>query len=158
MDQKTKEAIGHLQIIRTWNEVGAAYAYDEQDKKEKRKTVHWVDDALAILNEKEEIVKLRPVAKFLAKYATPPIKSPLSTYGSCEKAWEAVLRLASEDEHYNKDTCSDCRRFIGGGDWNLCCQGKHDLCYRDTPACDEFDSRWKLDESPNGKEKNPSSR
>lgn len=156
MNQKIKDAIGHLRIIHTWNKVGLAHSHDQQDRKERLRTLEWVDEALAIMDEKEETVKLRPVAKFLAKYATPPIKSPLALYGTCEKAWEAVLRLVSEDEHYNKDTCSDCRRFIGGGDWNLCCQGKHDLCYRDTPACDEFDSRWKWHEDPDGKEKNPS--
>ena len=140
-----KKVIDHLQIIRTWAKVNPNYGkgFDLEDC---RKTVEWIDDALAILksaNDHEETVKLRPVTKFLAKYATPPIKSPLSVYGSCEKAWEAVLRLASEDEHYNQLTCSDCKRFIGGGDWNLCCEGKYDLCYRDTKACDEFETRWK---------------
>ena len=135
-----EKVIGHLQIIRTWNEVGKAYSHDEMDKKEKASTVEWIDDALELL--KEEPVKLRPVAKFLAKYATPPIKDSLSLYGSCEKAWEAVLRLASEDEHYNQLTCSDCKNFIGACDWNLCCKVDPGLCYRETKACEKFETRW----------------
>lgn len=41
-------------------------------------------------------------------------------------------------------TCKDCTHFIGGGDWNLCCDLSHDgypfgfLCYEDTPACEKF--------------------
>ena len=142
MNQKIKDAIGHLRIIHTWNKVGLAYSHDQQDRKERLRTLEWVDEALAILDEKEGTVKLRPVAKFLAKYATPPIKDPLSLYGSCEKAWEAVLRLASEDEHYNQLTCSDCKNFIGAGDWNLCCKVDPGLCYRETKACEKFETRW----------------
>lgn len=48
-----EKVIGHLQIIRTWNEVGKAYAFDESDKKEKAKTVEWIDDALELLKEQE---------------------------------------------------------------------------------------------------------
>ena len=35
-------------------------------------------------------------------------------------------------------TCKDCIYFLGCGDWNLCCKIKYDLCYEDTPACDDF--------------------
>ena len=48
-----EKVIDHLLIIRTWNEVGKAYAYDEMDKKEKAKTVEWIDDALELLKEQE---------------------------------------------------------------------------------------------------------
>lgn len=34
--------------------------------------------------------------------------------------------------------CAECQRFIGGGDWGLCCRIKYDLCYETTPACAEF--------------------
>ena len=50
-----KKVINHLLIIRTWNEVGKAYAYDEMDKKEKAKTVEWIDDTLELLKEQEPV-------------------------------------------------------------------------------------------------------
>ena len=54
-----EKVIDHLLIIRTWNEVGKAYAYDEMDKKEKTKTVEWIDDALELLKEQEAREKNR---------------------------------------------------------------------------------------------------
>lgn len=44
-------------------------------------------------------------------------------------------------------TCKDCKKFIGGGDWNLCCMVHHGkypfgfLCYEDTPVCEEFEEK-----------------
>ena len=55
-----EEVIDHLLIIRTWNEVGKAYAYDEMDKKEKAKTVEWIDDALKLLKEQEAVEPIPP--------------------------------------------------------------------------------------------------
>ena len=49
--------------------------------------------------------------------------------------------------------CGNCIHYLGGGDWNLCCDVKHPtpmeksfsltfyaghLCYEDTLACDMF--------------------
>ena len=51
-----EKVIDHLLIIRTWNEVGKAYAYDEMDKKEKAKTVEWIDDALELLKEQQKLI------------------------------------------------------------------------------------------------------
>ena len=42
--------------------------------------------------------------------------------------------------------CGECTKFLGMGDWDLCCKEKHDpkeyplgfLCYEDSPACDKF--------------------
>ena len=40
--------------------------------------------------------------------------------------------------------CGSCEHFIGGGDWNLCCDLPHEdypcgfLCYKDTVACDQY--------------------
>ena len=51
-----RKVICHLQIIRTWNEVGKAYAYDEMDKKEKAKTVEWIDDTLKLLEEQQKLI------------------------------------------------------------------------------------------------------
>lgn len=36
-------------------------------------------------------------------------------------------------------TCVSCKHFIGGGDWNLCCDLMYELCYRNTPACDKYE-------------------
>lgn len=49
-----EKVIDHLLIIRIWNEVGKAYAYDEMDKHEKAKTVEWIDDTLKLLKEQDE--------------------------------------------------------------------------------------------------------
>ena len=35
-------------------------------------------------------------------------------------------------------TCESCEHYIGGGDWNLCCQLKYGLCYKDTEACHKY--------------------
>jgi len=51
-----EKVIGHLLIIRTWNEVGKAYAHDEMDKREKAKTVEWIDETLEMLKEQEPIL------------------------------------------------------------------------------------------------------
>ena len=43
------------------------------------------------------------------------------------------------------DRCGTCRHFIGGGDWNLCCDLPHPdypcgfLCYADTLACEKYE-------------------
>ena len=50
--------------------------------------------------------------------------------------------------------CGECTKFLGIGDWDLCCKEKHDskeyllglLCYEDTPACDKFKPIDKLTE------------
>lgn len=47
------------------------------------------------------------------------------------------------------NTCKDCKYFIGGGDWNLCCSNPPlnqvgwtgFLCYPDTEACENFEER-----------------
>lgn len=38
------------------------------------------------------------------------------------------------------ETCKDCKHYIGGGNFNLCCNLKYNLCYEDTPACNDFDT------------------
>lgn len=55
MNDRNK-VICHLQIIRTWNEVGKAYACNEMDKKEKAKTVEWIDDTLKLLEEQQKLI------------------------------------------------------------------------------------------------------
>lgn len=39
-----------------------------------------------------------------------------------------------------KPTCAACANFLGGGDWGLCCKVSYDLCYQDSPACENFKS------------------
>ena len=42
--------------------------------------------------------------------------------------------------------CGTCQHYIGGGDWNLCCDLPHEdcpcgfLCYEDTEACKDYKS------------------
>ncbi len=36
------------------------------------------------------------------------------------------------------ETCGSCKHYIGGGDWNLCCDLKYDLCYRFDEACEYY--------------------
>lgn len=42
------------------------------------------------------------------------------------------------------ERCGTCKHFIGGGDWNLCCDLPHPdypcgfLCYEDTVACKDY--------------------
>ncbi len=52
--------------------------------------------------------------------------------------------------------CGNCAHYLGGGDWNLCCDVHHPtpmeksfgltfyaghLCYEDTLACDMFEEK-----------------
>ncbi len=37
------------------------------------------------------------------------------------------------------NACGSCKHFIGGGDWNLCCDIKYDLCSAGTRACDDYE-------------------
>lgn len=43
------------------------------------------------------------------------------------------------------ETCGTCKHYIGGGDWNLCCDLKHEgypcgfLCYSYTEACEKYE-------------------
>lgn len=50
-----------------------------------------------------------------------------------------LLLYEYEMEQYNTDTCSTCKNFIGGGDWDLCCSIKHELCYKNTPKCENYE-------------------
>ena len=35
--------------------------------------------------------------------------------------------------------CYQCKHFLGGGDWCLCCDLKYDLCYKSSNACSKFE-------------------
>lgn len=37
--------------------------------------------------------------------------------------------------------CSECKHFIGAGDWNLCCDLKYGLTYEYTKACEHFEPK-----------------
>ena len=43
------------------------------------------------------------------------------------------------------ERCDTCKHFIGGGDWNLCCDLPHPdypcgfLCYENTVACKGYE-------------------
>ena len=48
--------------------------------------------------------------------------------------------------------CADCKNFIGGGDWSLCCKNPPEdqvgwccfLCYEDTEACQNFKPKSRI--------------
>ena len=44
-------------------------------------------------------------------------------------------------------TCGQCKYFTGAGDWNLCCDIRRDLCYKETPACGLFEEVQEYKES-----------
>ena len=90
-----EKVIDHLLIIRTWNEVGKAYAYDEMDKKEKAKTVEWIDDALELLKEQKSV---KP------KQRNPHLGAWWYECGNCDTA-------ISPSDNY----CRGCGRVI---DWS----------------------------------------
>ena len=56
----------------------------------------------------------------------------------------------------SNQVCCNCTHYMGGGDWNLCCDIEHPtrwekmagvtypfghLCYEDTHACDAFEPK-----------------
>ena len=53
------------------------------------------------------------------------------------------------DKENNGTVCETCKHFIGGGDWNLCCDLPHPeypcgfLCYESTPACNQYEIKNK---------------
>ena len=53
---------------------------------------------------------------------------------------EAGVAVDKHSKH-----CYQCEHFIGGGDWNLCCGIKGDLCYKNTVACEDFKEKEKND-------------
>lgn len=44
-------------------------------------------------------------------------------------------------------TCGNCKKFIGGGDWNLCCREHHEvyplgfICYKDSGICEKYEGK-----------------
>lgn len=48
-----------------------------------------------------------------------------------------------------KNFCVFCKYFIGAGDWDLCCDLKHEgypfgfLCYEKTEACEKFEEDYR---------------
>lgn len=47
-------------------------------------------------------------------------------------------RAYYEMERAGGRTCESCDKFLGCGDWGLCCSIKYDLVYADTPACESY--------------------
>lgn len=60
--------------------------------------------------------------------------------------------LTKNHKNSSSHTCSECEFFLGGGDWNLCCEKEHKgypcgfLCYEDTPVCEMFEKKKKKKE------------
>lgn len=49
-------------------------------------------DALALLKEQENMIPITVIAEYLARYAAPPVRSPLAVYGDLVTAWERFLK------------------------------------------------------------------
>ena len=49
---------------------------------------------------------------------------------------EAGVTLDLDRKH-----CYQCRHFLGGGDWGLCCDLQYGLCYKETNACEKFEEK-----------------
>lgn len=56
------------------------------------------------------------------------------TNGICYHGATACKRFES-----SKSLCGNCKHFLGGGDWNLCCEIKYDLVYEDSEVCDRYE-------------------
>lgn len=73
------------------------------------------------------------------KTSCPDCPKRKSCYGGCPICTEITL---CKDKKFG--TCENCKHFLGGGDWNLCCDLPHPdypcgfLCYGDTPACKDY--------------------
>lgn len=89
-----EEVIDHLYIIRTWNEVGKAYAYDEMDKKEKAKTVEWIDDVLELLKEQE------------------PVEPKIQTSHDGNGTWWYVCGMCNTAINPNDKFCHECGKKV----------------------------------------------
>lgn len=77
----SRESLLHLfDNIPTINGLCTEPVVTVQDVKEIIKAVPEVDS-----------VPLEPLCKYLAGYASPPIRSPLAVYGSLEEAWKTFL-------------------------------------------------------------------
>ena len=50
-----------------------------------------------------------------------------------------MFRSANRENIKRRKVCGNCSHFLGGGDWNLCCNLSPDLFYSNTPACDKFE-------------------
>ena len=56
--------------------------------------------------------------------------------GKAQALIEAGVKVDPDSKH-----CYQCKHFIGGGDWSLCCRLKDDLCYKNTIACKNFEEK-----------------
>ncbi len=54
--------------------------------------------------------------------------------------WEGIS-LTVEGVNHIKSCCGNCKRFIGGGDWGLCCQVDYGLHYEDSDACHDYEPK-----------------
>lgn len=52
---------------------------------------------------------------------------------------EDLCRECAEMLKSPMKVCGKCKHFIGGGDWNLCCDLMYDLCYARTKACYKYE-------------------
>lgn len=51
---------------------------------------------------------------------------------------ETLIQAGVTLNPYSKH-CYQCKHFLGGGDWNLCCNLKYELCSKPDNACSDFE-------------------
>ena len=65
----------------------------------------------------------------------------------CEKNVEWTIDESAGPGAEGKLECGECVHYIGGGDWDLCCELPHPeypyghLCYEWTKACERFEGK-----------------
>ena len=120
----------------------------------KKETTHWyyctekmMIDAANVIEELYKVAKSMHTYIFLNSVdeqeaynkcnLTDEMNAILGYGGSCTIA---QLKDAMKDKH-----CKTCKHFIGGGDWDLCCDLPHPdypcgfLCYEDDEACEQYE-------------------
>ena len=58
-----------------------------------------------------------------------------------EEGYENWILSCRKRRFPDDKTCGECKHFLGGGDWALCCDKHYYLCYADSKACDDFDEK-----------------
>ena len=64
----------------------------------------------------------------------------------CPHGIAKCLIAAGVTVNPNSKHCYQCKHFLGGGDWNLCCDLKYELCYKSDIACDQFEEKDDINE------------
>ena len=76
------------------------------------------------------------------RYLVEDLVIHLTCYDTLQ--FQKCLQIGWVRNERSTPVCGSCGHFIGGGDWNMCCDLSHEdhpcgfLCYRDTQACEHY--------------------